>query len=452
MKRLTILAVALCAAACHTASAPAETAKAVASATPAKPAAQEFAITGNPQSLDLMKQGLGFFENANAAASKPVFEQAVKADPNNVAAAFFAAFNTPGIEGNKAFSALAPKIAALPDAERLWLQSYDAMRSGDTANTVETAKKLVAAAPNSPRAHSLLGFVFGNNDKPADAAVELQKAIDLDPSYAPPHNFLGYADQKLGKLDDAISQLKTYADLLPKEANPQDSLGEVLMLAGRLDEADAAFQKAIALDPKFAVAWQGSGYARFYKGDVAGGLEAFSKSVTTESDPQEKIAAERALAVLQLAAGKPSDAMKTIATVEKDPAFKNSRGAPTLPVLTAMIQVETGKPADAVKTLAPVAAAIEKSDAPAEARIGQNFHRLMVLVSAQARLGKKDDAAKTLAAMDVIAKVHPGDATFTDGIAYANGEVAVAKKDLKAAAAAFTACSEPNDWCHYELM
>lgn len=454
MKKTAILALALCAAGCHNAPSDTKTtpAKDAAPVAAAKPAAQEFPLTGNAQSQEALKKGLAFLENSNVPAAKDFFAEAVKADPNCVSAAALAAFALPGAEGHKALAAVSPKIAALPEAERLWLQTYEALRAGDQAKTMETAQKLVAAAPNSPRAHTMLGFVLNAANKVPESVAELQKAIDLDPTYAPPHNYLGYADQKLGKTDDAISQLKTYAELLPTQANPQDSLGEVLLLAGRFEEADVAFQKAISLDLKFAIAWQGSGYARIYKGDVAAGLEAFNKAIAGAADAEEKIAFQRDLAVVQLAVAKPADALKTIASVEKEPALKSTNNAATLPVLTAMVQLETGKTADAVKTLAPVGAAIDKSEAPAAMKTAQNFHRLMVLATAQARLGKKDDAAKTVAAMEVLAKAQPNNPAFTDGIAYANGEAAVAKKDFKAAATAFAGCEEANDWCHYELL
>jgi hypothetical protein len=74
----------------------------------------------------------------------------------------------------------------------------------------------------------------------------------------------------------------------------------------------------------------------------------------------------------------------------------------------------------------------------------------VIILAADARLGKAADADKDLAALDALAKVDPNPQMASKRMAFAHGLVALAKKDAKGAAAAMADCDADDMGCGYE--
>lgn len=66
--------------------------------------------------------------------------------------------------------------------DALLAEAYDARNSGDIARAVDATLQAVAAAPDDPRPHSLLGSLYESAGRYREAIEEYQSAVDLDPA------------------------------------------------------------------------------------------------------------------------------------------------------------------------------------------------------------------------------------------------------------------------------
>jgi Flp pilus assembly protein TadD len=430
------------------------TAQASAASIPVKTELTDVPLTTtNPQALAACKEGLDLVENARISESVEKFAKALELDPKFTSALALRAFATPGPDGEKALADAVAQAGALPEAERVYIQVLQAVHAGDRTKSVELSKRLVELAPKAWRSHFELGFAFAETQHFDEAAAEHKKSTELAPNEGAPYNGLAYAELFQGKTEDAIAHLKRYAELRPKEPNPQDSLGEALLNAGRFDEAEAAYKKALEISPKFAIAWQGVAFAKAYRGDWAGALDAFNKFHDGATQPFEKIDADFDIAMAQLAQGKGPDALKSADAADKDAAGgKYDEGVGWAGVTRATIQLETGKGADALKTIAATIDKVNATTIPDAAKTFQLAILRSIEATADARANKKDDAQKAATAIQALSAKSPGDGRISGKLAYAQGEAALAGGDPKTAVQAFAGCQPLDDWCRLELF
>jgi Tfp pilus assembly protein PilF len=146
-------------------------------------------------------------------------------------------------------------------------------------------RQAIELDPQSALYRNALGVVLLDLKRPAEAQVELEKAVQLDPGFAEAQHNLGlsYAEQgrsgdaiaayrralaspayttpevayhnlgnaylMLGQLRDAAEAYRAALQLEPKQVGSIYSLGVVLVREGRRDEAKAAFRRARDLEP-----------------------------------------------------------------------------------------------------------------------------------------------------------------------------------------------------------
>ena len=83
-----------------------------------------------------------------------------------------------------------------------------------------------------------------------EAALQYQKALDLNPAFAEAHYNLGYCMFQQGRVDDAIVQYQKTIELQPNLAQAYKSLGDAYHRKGMEAEAKVAYQKATELTGK----------------------------------------------------------------------------------------------------------------------------------------------------------------------------------------------------------
>ena len=410
------------------------------------------ATSTNAQAVEVYRVGVDLSENAREDAAREQFKKALALDPKFSSAMAMVGATTPGPEGDKMIADALAQGSALPEAEQVHMRLAQALHASDTAKAVEQGKKLTELLPGSWRSHSLYGVALNVAGRWEDATTAFKKALEVEPTAAVLYNNLGYLELQHGKVDDAVVHLKKYAELLPKEPNAHDSLAEALLLGGKYDEAEAAFKKAIELDPKFVEPWSGVGFAHFYKGDWAGGYDAFAKFRDAAPNVSKKGPAFFSMAWAAAAQGKTADALKALDAWDVETAKTADAEAGLWAALTrSAIYVETGKIQDGVKLLGALADRIEKADAPAPKKLRWNVYRNVALATASARLAKAPDAEKARAAVEELVG-KSDDAELKGKAAYARGQAALAKNDAKAAAEAFKGCQPFDDFCSWERM
>ena len=408
------------------------------------------ATTANKEALAALRLGEDMLDNARSDEAREQFKKALALDPSFLSASALLGVTTPGPDGDKMLAEAIAKGTSLPEAELLAMKIARAVHEQDQAKAAELAKKLTELVPGAWHAHFLRGRLLNQSGNGDAAAVSLKKAIEADPTAAVPYNDLGYVELYQGKYDDAIAHLRKYAEMRPKEPNPQDSLGEALLAAGKTDEAEAAFRKAVAIDPKFVGAWEGVGYARLYKGDFAGGFEAFGKQRDGATTFGAKALGYRGIAFGQLAQGKPAEAQKTFDAwqAEADKA-KDDNAWVMSSVDRLFVLIDSGKAAEALALLPKVLERNARSSSPDTMKARRRGFALGAEALADARLAKKAEADKAAGALTEL--FGASDEVVMKGLAaFARGQAALAKGDAKAAVEAFKGCAPTDDYCTWE--
>ncbi len=115
-------------------------------------------------------------------------------------------------ESEKAFEHFHKAALADPSRERLVVTVVDRfVRRKQPEKALELLKKAVAEEGASGRLHGLLGVVYSELGRQAEAVAEINKAIQQDPGELPPYIFLAKAHRE--KMEFAAS-LKTLKDAL----------------------------------------------------------------------------------------------------------------------------------------------------------------------------------------------------------------------------------------------
>jgi tetratricopeptide (TPR) repeat protein len=169
-----------------------------------------------------------------------------------------------------------------PELLRSALQLY---REGKINEAFAKCKQSIAIDPKEYRAHVLLGYIYGAQQKldlasasfaqaiklePTDKEVYLlksqvdffrnkqvealaaaKKAVALDPKYSEAHLMVGAllkGDPK--RRAEAITALQTAIEINPQLVAAYDDLGDVLKDEKQLKEAEAVYRQGILADPK----------------------------------------------------------------------------------------------------------------------------------------------------------------------------------------------------------
>jgi len=420
----------------------------------ASTAPKEIPITSkSPEAIEEFKAGRELFENIRPAEALPHFKKAIDLDPNFAQAHAYLGFVLPGSEGLAALDKAAKLSANLPEAERVTIEAIVAERKGDDAKSGELTKKLVGLVPGDWRAHWYIGERASMQHQFDDASTELKKAVELNPKAGAVYNQLGYTYLVQGKKDDAIAAFKNYMESAPKEPNAHDSLADALLAASRFDEAEAEYKKAVEVSPQFWISWGGVAATHALRADWKGAYEALASAAKAAPRPSDKLEAKSMLAWTQFAEGKTADALATLKDVEKEAeAEKQPVNLAFGGIDRVKITIESGKAKEGLKQLDEVIARTEKDTLPGDRLGAVRRLGLVARATAEEKLGKKDDLAKTVSALETEASKVQGNAQAQSQVEYAEGLKALASGDAKGAAAHFDKCIAEQTYCKWRQV
>ena len=280
-----------------------------------------------------------------------------------------------------------------------------------------------------------------------------QKGRRAEPEGGSVYNQLGYAYLVQGKKDDAVAAFKNYMETAPKEPNAHDSLADALLAASRLDEAEAEYKKALEVAPQFWFSWGGVAATRALRADWKGAYEALASGAKAAPRPSDKLEAKSILAWTQFAEGKTADAFETVKALEKE---AEAQKQPVNLAFGGLDRVaflnETGKAKEALKALDEVMARSEKDTLPGQTLGAVRRLGLVLRATAQEKLGKKDDIAKTLGALETEVSKQEARAQGQSFLEYVQGLGASAAGDAKGAAAHFDKCIAEQTYCKWRLV
>jgi tetratricopeptide (TPR) repeat protein len=153
-----------------------------------------------------------------------------------------------------------PKLpAAKPEAVELLKDAARMVRLGP-ANYDRALEKLRFAVESDDKlweAHYDIGWIELKRRHPAQAALALEKALDILPTHVPAVQALGEAYAQLGRAGDAARLYRGWIDRRPSDPRTAElrvALGAALRRAGKLDDALETLRQALSHKPRSAPA------------------------------------------------------------------------------------------------------------------------------------------------------------------------------------------------------
>jgi serine/threonine-protein kinase len=167
--------------------------------------------------------------------------------------------------------------AGLADADRrMWDQTNDGTW---TQKALSAGRQAQALNDNLPEVHFTLGSIYTDTGRTAEAAAELERALQLAPNSDEVLRRLGTAYLKAGRQDDAIAAYTKATVVNPYLWSNFKSLGSAYFAVGKNNEALAAFHHITELEPGRAEGWEGVGTVYFRLGRWSESLATFQKAI-----------------------------------------------------------------------------------------------------------------------------------------------------------------------------
>ena len=160
-------------------------------------------------------------------------------------------------------------------------------QNGRYDDAEKLAKSNTREFPKHQLAWKVLGAIFGQTDRKAEAVNANQISVALSPQDATAHYNLGITLQELGRLDAAEASYRKAIALKPDYAVAHSNLGVTLKELGRLNEAEASYTQAIAFKPDFAEAYSNLGITLQELGRLDEAEASCRQAIALKSDDAE---------------------------------------------------------------------------------------------------------------------------------------------------------------------
>jgi tetratricopeptide (TPR) repeat protein len=167
---------------------------------------------------------------------------------------------------------------------------------------------LIAANPNSPRAHQVRAHSYFVLHQFAEAEKEYQQALALRPDLPGLHLELGEVYAASSQWSKAAENFLTETKLQPGNAEAAYRLGDAWMQQGKLQDALKELKRADLLRPDNSDTLYALGKAAALTGDSAAAAHALTRVVAIESDSPLAAQAHYSLAGLYRKQGKTQEA------------------------------------------------------------------------------------------------------------------------------------------------
>ena len=333
--------------------------------------------------------GLDLFDRLRFADARGHFELAAAKDSNFALAHYYLAIDaaTP-----QAFFQHLNRAVALEgkasDGERLMIQALEAAVNAEPAQQVQYLEQLVAAYPNDPRPHFLLGFAHTAQQGYDQAIADFTRSTELDSTFSGAYNGLGYAYKPIGRYDDAERAFKRYIALIPNEPNPYDSYAELLLKMARYPESIENYKKALALDPHFNSSHVGIAADLMYQGKNTAAVAEVQKLVKNARDDGERRAALINMAIVELDGGRADRAIQQLRASYA--VAKRGKDAPAMAqdaILIGNVQLEARRPDQAAKQYQEALRLTEGSKLPAAVKADARIENRALLARVALKRG-----------------------------------------------------------------
>lgn len=155
----------------------------------------------------------------------------------------------------------------------------------------ETGLKMFARlAKGSPKAssyHFFVGMFMKGLNRPQEAALSFNEAIELDPKNSEALSELGLILSKIKKYELALQLFGRALEIEPGNPLTWRRQGNAFLYSGRTAEALACFDKALAINPRYGDAILSRGIAFTFQGKYELALKEYNKVLKMYPDFKE---------------------------------------------------------------------------------------------------------------------------------------------------------------------
>lgn len=181
----------------------------------------------------------------------------------------------------------------------------------------QTRDDLLAAAPDSARAHMAAAEFAAFNGRPKEAIEEYGKVLAIDPALPGVHAAIGEIHADANEFEKAEAAYRKELAISPQNARSNYRYGLVLVQLGRSPEAIAHLERAVALEPGLVDANLQLGKALVQAGELDRAEKPLRAVTIAEASNEMKRTAHYQLGVLYRKKGRAADAAREMGQFEK---------------------------------------------------------------------------------------------------------------------------------------
>lgn len=210
--------------------------------------------------------------------------------------------------------------------EQLLVAIARSLLDNNADGRLATAKQLVRAYPDAPRAWISLGLAHAALNEHEAARAAYARSAALDPSFFLAHSSLGfsYLFNEPRDFQKARDYMQKAIATDPKEGKGHEFLGDAYRALNQLEQARASYTRAVELDPAVAVAVLKKGHINSFLGNYDEARAAYDAAIA-DGQENEKIIYGVYRAYVGVHEGKPQAAIDELVTLAK----KTPAGVPT---------------------------------------------------------------------------------------------------------------------------
>ncbi|MCK4549437.1 MAG: tetratricopeptide repeat protein [Candidatus Krumholzibacteria bacterium] len=142
-----------------------------------------------------------------------------------------------------------------------YMLGLSAWKAGDHEYAEESFEKALALAPGHVKSMLNLSRVYLDTDRPSEALVRIDEAIDIDPGSHVVYRLKGRALYQLDRKDEAIESYQKAISINEKDAWSMNNLALIMIGEGRYEEALLPLARATQIDSNRVFFWNNLGMA-----------------------------------------------------------------------------------------------------------------------------------------------------------------------------------------------
>lgn len=222
--------------------------------------------------------GQTYRQSGDLAHAVAAFDRALEFDPEMREAYYGLGFTL-----KQQGAAHKPSAGPAGPGDESYKRAQEAVANGDLSLAKEQLAEALRADDNDGEAHSLLGYLLGQEGDLATALKHLERAVALRPDSADVHYSYGAALWYSGSKEKALSELEKSVRLDPAAGARYSFLGMVQRETGDLTASQLNLTRAIALSPTTAATFIDLGIVFLRKGEADRALAQFKAGLNAAS-------------------------------------------------------------------------------------------------------------------------------------------------------------------------